>query len=240
MLLSSLRLPVTAAALLFLTASASSAQGVKLEFLNGTVNLSAENVQVRAILTEWARLGGTTIVGGDQVTGAPVSLVLTGVPERAALDIVLREVPGYMLAARADVTKGASRFDRIMVVATTATPRPAAGTTFSSAPAAFVPNDQDQLANERAEEAQRVREEAQRARDEAMRRAAEAARGIVTPGVVTRDAPPAFAAPEPRPLPPAGPTPANPFAPTPGSATPGTIAPVPQQQQPQSGPRPVQ
>jgi hypothetical protein len=234
------------AALLFLSAGTASAQGVKLEFVDGLVNLSTQNASARAILAEWARLGGTTIVGGDRVVGAPLTVELVGVPERTALDVILREVPGYMLAARRDEKIGASRFDRIMVVPVTATPRPAPATTFTSAPQPFAPNpfgERDDI-EERAEQDARRAEELQRARDEAMRRVNEAVRAV-TPGVVlTRpDAPPPpyDADGPPTPTAPPGRLPSNPFMPTPGSSTPGTIAPVPQQQQqPQNGQRPVQ
>ena len=51
-----------------------------------------------------------------RVAGAPVTLELTDVPERQALDIVLRSVAGYMLAPRRAGSPGASTFDRIMIL----------------------------------------------------------------------------------------------------------------------------
>jgi len=111
------------AALFLLTAAAASAQQVELQFQNGRVTLRAQNVPVRAILAEWARLGGATIVNADRVTGAPLTLELTGVPERQALDIVLRSVAGYMLAPRRAGATGASAFDRIMILPMSVAPR---------------------------------------------------------------------------------------------------------------------
>lgn len=96
---------------------------VKLQFNGGQVTLSAQNVPVRLILAEWARLGGATIVNGERVAGAPVTLELTGVTERQALDIVLRNVAGYMLAPRRAESRGASAFDRILILPTSAAPR---------------------------------------------------------------------------------------------------------------------
>ena len=78
---------------------------------------------MRAILQEWARLGGATIVNGDRVTGPPVTLELTGVPERQALDIVLRSVAGYIVAPRPVGSQGVSAFDRIMILPTSVAPR---------------------------------------------------------------------------------------------------------------------
>ena len=49
--------------------------------------------------------------------GAPVTLQLTDVPERQALDIVLRGAAGYMVLARDTATPGASAFDKILVLA---------------------------------------------------------------------------------------------------------------------------
>jgi hypothetical protein len=233
----SLRIPAAFAVVLLLAPGSTSAQGVKLQFANGMVNLSAQNATARAVLAEWARLGGTTIVGGERMTGGPLTIELAGVTERQALEILLRDVPGYMVAARQDVTTGASRFDRIMVVPTTAAPTPAA--TFTSAPPAFAPNNAARDRDDDFEELEEVRRQelAQRAREAAeARRIAEQNRviGVVTPAVTARPGIPSrFSEAEAeaaRPgTPPPGPTPGNPFAPTPGSPTPGTIAPVPQQ-----------
>jgi len=224
---------VAAVAVMFVATGVSYAQAVKLEFKDGRVDLSAQNVPAGAILAEWARLGGTNIVGADRITAGPMTIELTGVTEREALDIILREVPGYMVAARQADTAGASRFDRIMVVAVTAMPRPAAPPTFSTVPP---PNAGAGDVATAEQEALRRADEL-RAREDAARRGA----AIVTPGVTVQGgAPSPFAEPPaPRTEPPPSAIPGNPFMPTPGSPTPGTISPVPQQQ-PQNPPRPVQ
>ena len=106
-------------------------QPLRLQIGEGRVTLHAQNVPIRTILAEWARLGSATVINGDRVAGAPLTLDLEGVPERQALDIILRGVSGYMLAAREPGTAGASMFDRIMILPTSAAPR--------NAPAAPVP-----------------------------------------------------------------------------------------------------
>src|SRR5215468_5823089 len=112
------------AAILVCCAGVASAQTpLRLEIANGRVTLHAQNVPVRAILAEWSRLGGAKIVNGDGVAGAPVTLDLEGVPERQALDIVLRGVSGYVLAARQPGQPGASVYDRIMILPTSVAPR---------------------------------------------------------------------------------------------------------------------
>jgi len=84
---------------------------------DGLVTLDATNATPAAILAEWARVGGTRVVDGEKVTGAPVTLKLEGTPERQALDIVLRSAAGYIAAPRtAGGVSGASQFDRIVVM----------------------------------------------------------------------------------------------------------------------------
>ena len=76
-------------ALLFCYAGPAWAQNVRLEFHDGKVNLIAQNASLRAILTEWARLGGTQVVNMERLAGPPVTLQLTDVPEMQALDTIL-------------------------------------------------------------------------------------------------------------------------------------------------------
>jgi hypothetical protein len=126
------RVPTLAVAFLLVALAAPGQQPVQLQFQEGRVTLRAQNAPVRAILAEWARLGGATIVNGDRVTGPPLTLELSGVPERQALDIVLRAVAGYMLAPRRAGASGASAFDRILILPTSVAPQnpspaPAAG-----------------------------------------------------------------------------------------------------------------
>lgn len=109
-----------AAVLLSVTALTASAQTVKVEFLMGKVNLKAQNASLRAVLTEWARVGGTRIVNPERLAGQPVTLELVGVPERQALDILLRDVGGFMLGPRQSLVPGVSAFDRIVVVSAAA------------------------------------------------------------------------------------------------------------------------
>lgn len=132
------RAAAAAAILLAICAAPATAQqSIELEFKDGRVSLNAQNAQLRAILGEWARLGGATIVNGDRVTGAPVTLELTAVPERQALDTLLRSVAAYMLAPRRAGSVGLSTFDRILILPTSTAPRnppPAAGASAGARP----------------------------------------------------------------------------------------------------------
>jgi hypothetical protein len=98
---------------------------VRLQIENGLVTLEAQNVSVRQILAEWARVGGARIVNGEKVAGGPVTLQLKAIPERQALDTILRGVSGYMLASRQAGAPGMSGFDRILILPTSAAPRAA-------------------------------------------------------------------------------------------------------------------
>ena len=115
-----------AAVLVFASAFPAQAQ-LKLEMAHGRVTLDAVNVPARQILAEWARIGGTKIVGGEKVAGAPLTLKLVDMPERQALDIILRNVAGFMAAPRAVASAaGASAYDRILIMATSSVaPAPA-------------------------------------------------------------------------------------------------------------------
>ena len=123
---------------LTLAASPGWAAGLKLTIRDGKVSLDAQEVTIRQILTEWARVGKTRIINLERVTSGPVTLQLDGVPEEQALDIILRTVPGYMAAPRATIVPDASVYDRILIMATTiavAAPRPASSNATQLRPA---------------------------------------------------------------------------------------------------------
>ena len=96
---------------------------VRISMSNGKVTVKANNATVREILAEWARAGHARIINGERVTGGPITLDLTNVPEGQALDIILRSVAGYMAAPRAVAEANASLYDRIMILPTSTAPR---------------------------------------------------------------------------------------------------------------------
>jgi hypothetical protein len=95
------------------------AAGLKLTIHDGRVSLDAQDVTVRQILAEWARVGRTRIVNLERVSSGQVTLRFEGLPEDQALDIILRTVPGFMAAPRAAAVSDASMYDRIMILPTT-------------------------------------------------------------------------------------------------------------------------
>ncbi len=205
---------VVAALLVLLGTGSASAQVLSLEFHDGRVKLIAENAPVSLILAEWARLGGTRIVNGERVPGAPVTLQIVDVPERQALDTVLRGAAGYMVLARATTSPGASAFDKILVLPTT-TRAPAAAALPQPAPQP--PQFQNRLDP-----------------DTELDEPGENPQGP-PPGPFPRGRVPGVNAPvnappldgpdddEPAPNGPPPPTPGNPFGVIPGGARPGTI-----------------
>jgi hypothetical protein len=101
----------------------------------GHVTLVATNATVRQILAEWERVGQTRVMNPERTPGAPLNLQLTDVPEQQALDIVLRSVPGVILARRQGTVDNFSAFERIIVMPISSLPQAAAPP--SSAPPAF-------------------------------------------------------------------------------------------------------
>jgi hypothetical protein len=124
-----------ASVLVTLAALPAAGQSVKLSFHGGKVDLSAENATVRAILTEWARIGGTRVVNAERIAGPPVTVEFKDAYEQQALESLLRGVAGYMVGQRvAPGPAAASGFDRIVILATSTAPRPAAVTPAVSRP----------------------------------------------------------------------------------------------------------
>jgi hypothetical protein len=117
---------------LVLAASPVFAASLQISFRDGRVSIDAQDVTVRQILTEWARIGKTRVVNVERLTGGPITLKLENLPEKQALEIILRAVPGYMALPRETIVADASAYDRILVMPTTtavaaARPQPAPG-----------------------------------------------------------------------------------------------------------------
>jgi len=222
-------------------------QPLRLQITSGRVTLHAQNVPVRTILDEWARLGGAKVINGERIASPPVTLDLENVPERQALDIILRGVSGYMLAARTTGAAGASMYDRIMILPTSVAPRnppPAAAPVFN-APQIGVPrpplvrpgivpgNDGDDEADDDNDGVPLTRPVP------IPRPAAGPQPGVPIAGPLVPPAPVVPGADQQQAAPPVVTSPTNPFGlPAGSSARPGVIAPAPQPQQ--AGPQGAQ
>ena len=104
------------AALVAIVPASASAGDLKMTMQGGRVTIIAQDVTIRQILIEWARLGQTTVVNADKVIAPPVTLQIIDRPESEALDILLRSASGYVAAPRAMAAAGASTFDRIFIM----------------------------------------------------------------------------------------------------------------------------
>lgn len=211
---------VLATVLLAAASLSAQAQTVKVEFLMGKVNLVAQNATLRAILTEWSRVGGTRLINPERLTGGPVTLEFTGIPERQALDILLREIGGYMLGPRPALVAGVSAFDRLVVVSATA------GRPTPPAPAFAPPRPTPQIGraapiplpepDEDSDDDEDEDDEEEPAPPPAVRQR--------PGGMPTAPALPPLPAQQEAPAPAVRPSPGNPFGAIQGSSTPGTIA----------------
>jgi hypothetical protein len=105
--------------LVLLAPAATFAQSVSVHFDGGYVTVSARNAPVREILGEWARQGKTKVVNAEKIPGGLVTIELNRVPEKQALEVLLRSAAGYMAAPRSAGTVGPSAYDRILIMATT-------------------------------------------------------------------------------------------------------------------------
>jgi hypothetical protein len=239
------RLIITAA-LLVTCAVPAWAQGIKLEFHNGRVTLNAENVPLRTILNAWAQQGGTRIVNGDRIPGGLVTLAFNDVPERQALDAILRNASGYIAGPRTPGQPGASSYASILILPVSAaaaapppSPQPAPQPAFpfvrpiqrvSPPPDADddpdIPTLEDNGAGpQRPGAPQRFFNRGQRQDGTPQR-----------PPI--RNTTPNDDDDTPPPAPSTTPTPANPFGVNVGSSQPGVISPVPTPNPQQPRPRP--
>jgi hypothetical protein len=117
-----------------LPAASASAGELRLSIANGRVTIVAQDVSIRQILDEWARVGQTRIVGAERLSGPAVTLELHDVPEGRALETLLRSASGYIAKPRTG-TVGASSFDRILIMPASKAPAvSAAAPTFSTRP----------------------------------------------------------------------------------------------------------
>jgi hypothetical protein len=104
------------------SASLASAGDLKLTIGNGRVTLIAQDVPLRQILAEWERIGKTTIVNGDKLTGPPMTLQVVDMPEREVLEMLLRSASGYIAAPRHEGATGLSVFESVRILPTSKGP----------------------------------------------------------------------------------------------------------------------
>ena len=107
----------TICVMLTLAGPTDAADNLELSLQDGRVTIRAQQVSIKTILSEWGRVGNTTIIDADGLADQVVTLELVDVPEARALRTLLRDAAGYLAAPRAELSDGDSRFDRILVMA---------------------------------------------------------------------------------------------------------------------------
>ncbi len=108
---------------------------LSLTLSDGRATLIAQDVPVRQILDEWARVGKTTIVNGDKLAGPPITVQLVDRPEAEVLEVILRAASGYIAAPRDGAAPaGPSMFAKVMILPVSRGP---VGATVGTTPPAF-------------------------------------------------------------------------------------------------------
>ena len=90
----------------------------------GRVTLVVTDARLADVLAEWSRVGETVFVGAERLGAEPVTLHLEDAAEADAIGLLLRSAAGYIAAPRRAGAAGASRYDRVTVLATRRTPAP--------------------------------------------------------------------------------------------------------------------
>lgn len=103
---------------------------------DGLASITARDAAVSDVLRAWSRAGGTTIVNGELLRSARLTLQVVDMPEEQALDVVLRSAIGYVARRRSAPAADASAFDRVIVLPRTDVAAPDAPT---PTPASAVP-----------------------------------------------------------------------------------------------------
>ena len=109
---------VSSAMLCFAALSHSAtAQTLSLKVDDGVVTLQATDVTVDDILARWSKITGLTVVSQNgRGSRVPVTLHVSGVSEREALGLVLRDLSGYIMGQRRDPATGTVSIDRLVIL----------------------------------------------------------------------------------------------------------------------------
>ena len=91
---------------------------VRISMERGRVTVIAIDARLADVLAEWSRVGATRFVGAEPLGGEPVTLHLIDAAEADAIRLLLRSAAGYVAAPRRAGAAGASRYDRVTVLAT--------------------------------------------------------------------------------------------------------------------------
>ena len=89
---------------------------VALQISERGVTLDARGATLQDVLAEWTRVGGLRVLKAEGLDNRSITLQLSNVSEREALNALLRDVAGFVLSARAAGEKGLSEFGSLVIV----------------------------------------------------------------------------------------------------------------------------
>jgi len=114
---------VVLASLLFSTLPVLSSPTARVTLHDGLATVVATNATVAEVLEEWSRAGGTAIVNAEQLNTQRVTIELIDVPEKQALDTVLRSAAAYLAVERPVASPSGSKYGRIVILASSVAPK---------------------------------------------------------------------------------------------------------------------
>ena len=94
------------------------ADEISMRIDGGRVTLSATDARLADVLAAWSRVGDTRFVGAQAIGGELITLHLVDAGEAEAIHLLLRSAAGYVAAPRRAGAAGASRYDRVTIMAT--------------------------------------------------------------------------------------------------------------------------
>jgi hypothetical protein len=106
----------TIAAALLAAGPAAAQPRVAVSFDNGIVTMTANGARAADLLAEWARVGGTAMSGLELLADTRLTLSLTDVSERVALDALIVAPAGYVTSLKNEVGPGTSTLRSLQIV----------------------------------------------------------------------------------------------------------------------------
>jgi hypothetical protein len=95
---------------------------LEITFEGSNVTLRAANVSLPEILAEWGRLSGCVMVNADRLSRVPIiaPIQFDNQPQQRVLESLLRPAAGFILTARKADRPGATDFEAVFILATSA------------------------------------------------------------------------------------------------------------------------
>lgn len=98
---------------------------IRISMDGGRVTVIATEARLADVLAEWTRVGATRFVGSEAIGEETITLHLVDADEEEAIRLLLHAAAGLVAASRPAGGSGASRFDRVTILARRAASEPA-------------------------------------------------------------------------------------------------------------------